>query len=140
MIRTSCADGDGIPPRHESSAADSRFSDFHLPLLDDRLSQKSSTIPSKHHSNHSVNSDCEHPSKELRDQPCWTPFPLRQHVLLGFISVFASLLTALAVLFSYSQSHQGLSTADERLYYLWTYGPTAGTRHSSPKRTSLTWR
>ncbi len=59
-------------------------------------------------------------------RPCWTPTPLKRHILLGFITVFASLLVALAILFGYSRNHHGLSTADQRLYYVWTYGPTAG--------------
>lgn len=132
------ARSDEIPSRHEPSATVPYFSDFDPPLLDDRLLQKTPAIRFKHLSDQSVDFDRGHPSKSVRGRPCWTPFPLRRHVLLGFISVFASLLVALAVLFSYSRSYQGLSTANERLYYLWTYGPTAGMTHKSFEVTTLT--
>jgi hypothetical protein len=32
----------------------------------------------------------------------------------------------LAALYGYSQLHQGLRSASQKDYYLWTYGPTAG--------------
>jgi hypothetical protein len=56
----------------------------------------------------------------------WIPFYLRRAVLLGFVVLFVSLIVTLAALYGYSQNHQGLSIADEKDYYLWTYGPTAG--------------
>ena len=120
-MHASHADASRIPPRYESTAVDPSFSDFHLPLLDDRLSQKTPTVTCEHYENQSVKYDFGHPSKALQDQPCWTPFPLRRHVLLAFISVFTSMIVVLAVLFSYSRSHQGVSAADKRLYYVWTY-------------------
>ncbi|EKG13694.1 hypothetical protein MPH_09160 [Macrophomina phaseolina MS6] len=55
----------------------------------------------------------------------WTPFFLRRSFLLSLISIHLALIVVLAILFWYSQSHQGLSTASQRNYLLWTYGPTA---------------
>ncbi|OQV09514.1 hypothetical protein CLAIMM_13628 [Cladophialophora immunda] len=55
----------------------------------------------------------------------WTPFFRRRVVLGGFAALFVGLMIVLAALYGYSQVHQGLSSANQNNYYLWTYGPTA---------------
>lgn len=55
----------------------------------------------------------------------WKPFFLSGTAALGFAGTFAVFIVCLAVLFSQSQAHHGLVSANSRLHYLWTYGPTA---------------
>lgn len=57
----------------------------------------------------------------------WTPFFLRRRVLLSFITLFILLIIVLAILFGLSSRDERLASADSQLYYLWVYGPTAGT-------------
>ena len=57
----------------------------------------------------------------------WTPLFLRRPVLISFSIVFAALIISIAVLFYLSTRNGHLSSADPKLYYLWVYGPTAGT-------------
>lgn len=56
----------------------------------------------------------------------WTPFFLRRTFLSALIAFFAALMVATAALFAVSNRDSGLASADQRLYYLWVYGPTAG--------------
>ncbi len=131
----SAVENDGLLRREPMTSA-TLFDDIDLPSLDDPSSNQVSTANSEHLSNRSVGYD--RASLTVPSLPNWTPFVLRRKVLSGLISVFAGLVVALAVLFSYSQTHQGLSDADENLYYLWTYGPTAGTKPTTPKKAALT--
>ncbi|EKG21802.1 hypothetical protein MPH_00721 [Macrophomina phaseolina MS6] len=55
----------------------------------------------------------------------WSPFFLRKIFLFALIVLFMVIGITLGVLFSQSSRHNGLSTAKESYYYLWTYGPTA---------------
>lgn len=58
----------------------------------------------------------------------WRPFYLRKHVLISFAIIFISLLVAVETLYQLSQHRHRLVSAEQRLKYLWTYGPTAGMR------------
>jgi hypothetical protein len=64
--------------------------------------------------------------EKLNDEASWIPAALRRRSLLAFIAAYTVLIVVLAVLFSYSNQHDGLATSDEKFHYLWTYGPTAG--------------
>lgn len=59
-------------------------------------------------------------------EPTWMPFYLRRVFLLGFAVVFVLMIVALEVLYFFSVRDGGLATVEERLHYLWTYGPTFG--------------
>lgn len=56
----------------------------------------------------------------------WMPFYLRRVFLVGFAVVFILMVVALEVLYFVSVRDGGLATVEERLHYLWTYGPTLG--------------
>jgi hypothetical protein len=56
----------------------------------------------------------------------WLPLALRRESLVVFIVAFTILIVVLAVLFDYSNKHNGVASSRANLYYLWTYGPTAG--------------
>jgi hypothetical protein len=64
--------------------------------------------------------------EKLDDEASWIPAALRRRSLLAFIAAYTALIVVLAVLFSYSNQHDGLASSDEKFHYLWTYGPTAG--------------
>jgi hypothetical protein len=64
--------------------------------------------------------------EKLNDEASWFPAALRRRSLLAFIAAYAVLILVLAVLFGYSNQHDGLASSDEKYHYLWTYGPTAG--------------
>ncbi|KAK5653618.1 hypothetical protein OQA88_8647 [Cercophora sp. LCS_1] len=66
-------------------------------------------------------SDGPHPSTR---KP-WSPIFLRRTVLSMLVAFLVVLMIAIAALFGVSNKNGGLSSADERLYYLWVYGPTA---------------
>ena len=111
--------------RRKPIPSDAFRNDFELPPLSHSTSpQKATDSPAVVESGSSTQGDCQ--SDHPRRRPYWTPTILKRSALLGFIALFSSLFIALAILFGYSQSHQGLSTADQRLCYIWTYGPTAG--------------
>ncbi|KAI9709839.1 MAG: hypothetical protein M1828_002356 [Chrysothrix sp. TS-e1954] len=55
----------------------------------------------------------------------YRPFWHRRSVLFAFIVTYIVLLLALIAIYSVDRTHQGLTRADSRDYYLWTYGPTA---------------
>ena len=67
----------------------------------------------------------------------WTPSYLTKAALLVFMGTYISFAVVLAALFAYSSTHQGLSTASDHDYYLWTYGPTAGQLHTRSVRNLL---
>lgn len=58
----------------------------------------------------------------------WTPFFLRRSTIIIFLCSFLSVLAALIALYVYTErdGHSIGITTEERYYYLWTYGPTAG--------------
>ena len=58
----------------------------------------------------------------------WTPFFLRRSTIKIFLCSFLSVLAALIALYVYTErdGHSIGITTEERYYYLWTYGPTAG--------------
>jgi hypothetical protein len=56
----------------------------------------------------------------------WVPLALRRRSLVAFMVVYIILIIALAILFNYSNHHNGLVSSRANLHYLWTYGPTAG--------------
>lgn len=61
----------------------------------------------------------------------WAPFFLRRPAMIAFVICNLACLGGLIALYVYTerQSHTvGIKTED-RFYYLWTYGPTAGTKH-----------
>ncbi|GME25425.1 uncharacterized protein LTHEOB_12324, partial [Neofusicoccum parvum] len=63
-------------------------------------------------------------TKDLTYQ-LWRPFFLRKLFLFALIVLFILIGITLGVLYSQSRQHNGLSSAREGYYYLWTYGPTA---------------
>lgn len=59
----------------------------------------------------------------------WAPFFLRRPIMVVFLISYLACLGALIALYVYTQRQNhtlGIRTDGERLYYLWTYGPTAG--------------
>jgi len=56
----------------------------------------------------------------------WTPFFLRKRTLVGLSSGFLLILLAIVALAVTDANHNGISSADESVHYLWTYGTTAG--------------
>ncbi|CAG7930768.1 unnamed protein product [Penicillium olsonii] len=62
------------------------------------------------------------------DRRLWVPFFLRRPIMLVFLFSYLACLGALVALYVYTerQNHTlGIKTDGDRLYYLWTYGPTA---------------
>lgn len=55
----------------------------------------------------------------------WRPSYLRRRIIFSFLILFVGFLIAIEILYQISQRSNGLVFAEERLYYLWTYGPTA---------------
>lgn len=75
----------------------------------------------------------QHPATERQheagsDWPrsTWTPTLNRRRIICGFLLVHILLIVAVSVLAFYSAHNQGLATAEAKLRYSWTYGPTAG--------------
>lgn len=56
----------------------------------------------------------------------WVPRVLRRRAMMAFISVFAALLSVLLALYVYSKVDNGIDAEEDKNYYVWTYGPTAG--------------
>ena len=56
----------------------------------------------------------------------WLPSSIQRESLAVFIVAFTILIVVLAVLFDYSNKHNGVASSRANLHYLWTYGPTAG--------------
>ena len=56
----------------------------------------------------------------------YVPLVLRRSVMLGFLSVFIALLAILIALYVDSDVDHGIDAAEDKNYYIWTYGPTAG--------------
>lgn len=71
----------------------------------------------------------------------WTPLSLHWVSLTSFAILFVVLLAALELLNHFSRKDNGLSQANPKDYYLWTYGPTAGTTkaNSSVHMRLLIW-
>ena len=61
----------------------------------------------------------------FRSIEMWRPIWLRPVVLVGFIVVFALILTTLILLYRWSKTHHGISTQISSNHYSWTYDPTA---------------
>lgn len=55
----------------------------------------------------------------------WQPFYLRRRALAVFFIVFAGCIVVLQALLAASDRNMGLGASQEKLHYLWTYGPTA---------------
>lgn len=56
----------------------------------------------------------------------YVPLVLRRWVMLGFLGVFIALLAILIALYVDSDVDHGIDAAEDKNYYIWTYGPTAG--------------
>ena len=56
----------------------------------------------------------------------WVPRVLRRRSMMAFVSVFAALLFVLLALYIYSKVDNGIDAEEDKNYYVWTYGPTAG--------------
>lgn len=56
----------------------------------------------------------------------YVPLVLRRSVMLGFLGVFIALLAILIALYVDSDVDHGIDAAEDKNYYIWTYGPTAG--------------
>ena len=59
------------------------------------------------------------------DHSYWKPFFLSGTAALGFAVTFVAIIIGLAVLYTQSLAHNGITTTKNSLHYLWTYGPTA---------------
>lgn len=57
----------------------------------------------------------------------WTPVYLHARTLIGFAVLYLGLLLATIALAVIDNKRDGISSADSKNYYLWTFGPTAGT-------------
>ena len=55
----------------------------------------------------------------------YNPLFTRRWVLLCFALLWLLIIASLQILYSVSQSQNGIATTDSSLRYLWTYGPTA---------------
>ncbi|KAL1636912.1 hypothetical protein SLS56_001009 [Neofusicoccum ribis] len=65
-------------------------------------------------------------AEEKRDDDAlWTPFFLRKEILTAFACVYVAFVATVAILFGYSETHDGLSTPNPSYFLLWQYGPTA---------------
>lgn len=58
----------------------------------------------------------------------WRPSYLRPAVFIIFIVFFLTCIVAIELLYAFSQRNHGISAPGEQLYYLWTFGPTAGAK------------
>jgi hypothetical protein len=57
----------------------------------------------------------------------WKPLMMRRWVLLVLAVIFVLLIVGLEVVLKVSTDRHGFGPTDSNLYYVWTYGPTAGT-------------
>ncbi|KAF9888484.1 hypothetical protein FE257_008591 [Aspergillus nanangensis] len=55
----------------------------------------------------------------------WSPRFLSGPALLAFTAIYGAIFVSLVVLYDQSQANDGLVATNNRLHYLWTYGPTA---------------
>lgn len=55
----------------------------------------------------------------------WNPIFLGRTTLLIFIALFGAMTVALALLYHFSQLHNGISTQLSKNHYSWKYGPTS---------------
>jgi hypothetical protein len=56
----------------------------------------------------------------------WRPLMLRRWVLVVFAILFALLIVSLEIILKISLERNGFGPTKSSLYYVWTYGPTAG--------------
>ena len=79
-----------------------------------------------HHS--TDNNDGQQGDNTGDDSPhkLYVPLVLRRSVMLGFLGVFIALLAILIALYVDSDVEHGIDAAEDKNYYIWTYGPTAG--------------
>jgi hypothetical protein len=56
----------------------------------------------------------------------WRPLMLRLWVLVVFAILFALLIVSLEIILKVSLERNGFGPTKHNLYYVWTYGPTAG--------------
>jgi hypothetical protein len=56
----------------------------------------------------------------------WRPLMLRRWVLITFAIIFSLLLMSLEIILKVSMKSNGFRATGSKLYYVWTYGPTAG--------------
>jgi hypothetical protein len=118
-------------PRRKPVSIGVQFDDFDLQPLNPAYLEHIKTHPTETAAAQKLSLEAYSRPVELKPHhastiPHWTPFYLRRRVLQGFVVLFVSLMVVLAALYGYSQLHQGLRSASQKDYYLWTYGPTAG--------------
>ncbi|KAF2124959.1 hypothetical protein P153DRAFT_370285 [Dothidotthia symphoricarpi CBS 119687] len=53
---------------------------------------------------------------------------LRRWVLASFVLTFLLLIASMEIVAKVSTDKHGFGPTDTKLHYLWTYGPTAGTK------------
>lgn len=127
-------------PRRKPVSTGVRFDDFDLQPLNPAYSVHVKTHPTETSAAPKPSLEAHSRSVELKPHHAstishWTPFYLRRGALQGFVVLFVSLMVALAALYGYSLLHQGLSSASQKEFYLWTYGPTAGQLPSRARET-----
>ena len=67
----------------------------------------------------------QHLHKDPRHGPSWRPLWLTPGPLGALVLLFVGSAIALISMLAYSESHDGLSNANDSLVYLWRFGPTA---------------
>lgn len=70
--------------------------------------------------------DAPKQSREHHQQ--WQPMILQKKVLALFIMMYTVMIAALGMLYGFSERSRGLGATRTDYFYLWTYGPTAGTK------------
>ncbi|KAL7625202.1 hypothetical protein AAE478_004417 [Parahypoxylon ruwenzoriense] len=55
----------------------------------------------------------------------WRPPYLQRRLLSALLLAFVVLITSIQILLSISRKNQGLTTSQDNIHYIWTYGPTA---------------
>jgi hypothetical protein len=67
----------------------------------------------------------EEEAAEETEDLAWRPSYLKRRILVSFCILFVILAVALQVLLEISNKNQGLTSSNNNLRYLWTFGPTA---------------
>jgi hypothetical protein len=113
---------------------------------DEHLSDGSPTTPrtgiseqiniiNKHNADHSILSNKQDSSSALSVaasseldtiERLWEPFWLSTPVLVAFAFVFSMIILATALLYQFSEKHRGIAIQEQDNYYMWKYGPMAG--------------
>lgn len=93
----------------ETRSAEGDFDSYHVDnhIMQSCLSQNSTTTPSHY------------------ERTGYWAFYLRRRILAVFLGTFAGFIVILQTLLAVSDRHHGLGESEEKLHYLWTYGPTA---------------